>query len=51
MKSTGAGARGGRGSDIDASSRRLSPLGRLQGAQAVTTFSQVESPPLERGTT
>ncbi len=51
MKSTGAGARGGRGSDIDASSSRRSPLRRLHGAQAVTTFSQTESPPLERGIT
>ena len=51
MKSTGAGARGGRGSDIDTSSSRRSPLRRLHGAHAVTTFSQTESPPFERGIT
>ena len=51
MKSTGAGMCGVRGSDIDASSSVLSPLRRLQGAHAVTTFSHTESPPRERGTT
>ena len=51
MKSTGAGARGGRGSDIETSSSSRSPLRRLHGAQAVTTFSQTESPPFDRGIT
>ena len=51
MKSTGAGARGVRERFMRASSSRRSPLARLQGAQAVTTFSHVESPPRERGTT
>src|SRR5437763_16566227 len=30
---------------------KRSPLRRLQGAQEATMFSQVETPPLERGTT
>ena len=51
MKSTGAGARGGRGSDIATSSSSRSPLRRLHGAHAVTTFSQTESPPFDRGIT
>ena len=48
MKSVGDGGRGDRRSVIDTSSGRRSPLRRLQGAQAVTTFSQPESPPRER---
>ena len=36
---------------IEASSGRRSPFFRLQGAHAVTTFSQTESPPRERGRT
>jgi hypothetical protein len=51
MKSTGAGGRGVRFIVIEASSGRRSPFFRLQGAQAVTTFSQTESPPRLRGRT
>ena len=51
MKSTGAGARGGRGSVIATSSSSRSPLRRLHGAHEVTTFSHDESPPFERGIT
>jgi hypothetical protein len=51
MKSTGEGARGGRARFMCVSSSSRSPLRRLQGAQAVTTFSHTESPPRERGTT
>ena len=51
MKRTGAGGRGGRRMVIDTSSGRRSPLRRLHGAHAVTTFSQTESPPRLRGTT
>ena len=51
MKSTGAGGRGGRFRWSPDSSSRRSPLRRLHGAQAVTTFSQIDSPPRERGTT
>ena len=51
MKSTGDGARGGRARCMRVSSSSLSPLRRLHGPQAVTTFSHTESPPRERGTT
>jgi hypothetical protein len=51
MNRTGAGARGGRFRWSPDSSSRRSPLRRLHGAQAVTTFSQIDSPPRERGTT
>src|SRR4051794_41951183 len=51
MKSTGAGARGGLRSGISISCGRRLPLRMLQGAHEVTTFSQTESPPRERGTT
>ena len=51
MNSTGDGARGGRASCMWVSSSRRSPLRRLHGPHAVTTFSQTESPPRERGTT
>ena len=51
MKSAGAGALGIVWSfRPDSSSERL-PLRKLHGAQEVTTFSQVDSPPRERGTT
>ena len=51
MKSTGAGGRGRAGSTIWISCGSRFPLRRLQGAQEVTTFSQLESPPRERGIT
>ena len=51
MKSTGAGGRGRAGSSMCTSCGRRFPLRRLHGAQEVTTFSQVESPPFERGIT
>ena len=51
MKSTGAGCRGRAGSSICTSCGSRFPLRRLQGAHDVTTFSQVESPPFERGIT
>jgi hypothetical protein len=51
MNSTGAGAFGGWTSSIRASSSVRFPFWWLQGAQAVTTFSQTDSPPRERGTT
>jgi len=47
----GAGGRGCVRSSIPACSSVRSPLRRLHGAQAVTTFSQIDSPPFERGTT
>src|SRR5262245_9261390 len=50
MKSVGVGARGEVWSTIPACSIVLSPLRRLHGAQAVTTFSQIDSPPFDRGT-
>ena len=46
MKSTGAGGRGRRRRCRPESSSSRSPLRRLHGAQAVTTFSQIDSPPL-----
>ena len=49
MKSTGAGGRGGRCRCSPESSSSRSPLRRLHGAHAVTTFSQIDSPPFERG--
>ena len=51
MKSTGVGGRGVVRRVMLVSSRRRSPLRWLQGAHEVTTFSQTEVPPLERGTT
>src|SRR5690348_13537715 len=51
MKSTGCGGRGFVWSTIPTCSSVRSPLRRLQGAQAVTTFSQTDSPPFDRGTT
>src|SRR6201998_4898126 len=51
MKSVGVGARGDVRSAIPACSSVLSPLRRLHGAQAVTAFSQIDSPPFDRGTT
>ena len=51
MKSTGAGGRGRAGSTIWISCGSRLPLRRLHGAHEVTTFSQVESPPRERGIT
>ena len=51
MKSTGVGGRGVVRSFMLVSSSRRSPLRWLQGAQDVTTFSQTEVPPRERGTT
>ena len=51
MKRTGDGRVGGRARCIGVSSSRRSPLRRLHGAHAVTTFSHTESPPRERGTT
>ena len=50
MKSTGDGAAGCRFRCIGGSSSRRSPLRRLHGPHAVTTFSQTESPPRLRGT-
>jgi hypothetical protein len=50
MNSVGVGARGDVRSAIPACSSDRSPLRRLQGAQAVTTFSQIDSPPFDRGT-
>ena len=44
-------SRGGVRSSMPACSSVRSPLRRLHGAQAVTTFSQIDSPPFERGTT
>ena len=49
MKSTGAGGRGRRRRCRPESSSSRSPLRRLHGAHAVTTFSQIDSPPFERG--
>jgi hypothetical protein len=49
MKSAGAGGRGRVFSSIPTCSSERSPLRRLHGAQAVTTFSQIDSPPFERG--
>src|SRR5262249_19025409 len=51
MKSAGVGAFGGCRSSMLASTRSLSPLRRLHGAHAVTTFSQIDSPPRLRGMT
>ena len=51
MNSTGAGGRGGWRSSMCTSCGRRLPLRRLHGAQEVTTFSQTDSPPFERGTT
>ena len=51
MKSTGAGGRGGCLRTMCTSCGSRFPLRRLQGAQEVTTFSQTESPPRERGIT
>ena len=51
MKSTGVG---GRGDDVQFHVhlvRQPVPLVELHGAHEVTTFSQTESPPRERGTT
>ena len=51
MKSTGAGGRGWRVQlHRDLLGSRF-PLRRLHGAHEVTTFSQTDSPPRERGTT
>src|SRR5690348_492249 len=50
MNSVGVGARGEVWSTIPACSTVRSPLRRLHGAQAVTTFSQIDSPPFDRGT-
>ena len=51
MKSTGAGGRGAGSSSSTPPRGGGRPCVRLHGAQAVTTFSQTESPPRERGTT
>ena len=51
MKSTGAGGRGGCGSSMCTSCGSRFPLRRLHGEHEVTTFSQTESPPRERGIT
>src|SRR6058998_536975 len=51
MKSTGWGGLGGCFRTIPTCSSERSPLRRLHGPQAVTTFSQIDSPPFERGTT
>ncbi len=51
MNSTGVGGRGGVRSVIDVSSSSRSPLRWLQGAHDVTTFSQTDVPPRERGMT
>src|SRR5204863_6528603 len=51
MKTWGFGVRGFWRSLIPTWRRRRSPLRRLQGAQEATMFSQLDSPPLERGTT
>ena len=51
MNSTGAGGFGEWWSTICTSWGRRLPLRRLQGAHEVTTFSQIDSPPRERGTT
>src|SRR3954447_10481885 len=50
MNSVGVGARGEVRSCIPACSSDRSPLRMLHGGQAVTTFSQIDSPPFERGT-
>ena len=50
-KRAGVGALGFTSRRISISSGRRLPLRRLHGAQEVTTFSQTESPPRERGTT
>jgi hypothetical protein len=50
MKSTGCGGRGITCSSIPTCSSDRSPLRRLHGAQAVTTFSHDDSPPFDRGT-
>jgi len=49
MKSAGAGGRGCVRSSIPTCSSERSPLRKLHGAHAVTTFSQIDSPPFERG--
>src|SRR6185437_2374535 len=51
MNSTGAGGFGRWWSSMLASSSSRFPFLWLQGAHAVTTFSQTDSPPRERGTT
>ena len=51
MKSTGVGGRGVVRSVMLVSSSSRSPLRWLHGAHEVTTFSQTEVPPRERGTT
>ncbi len=51
MKMSDCGIRGARASTMPAWRGEESPLRRLHGAQAATMFSQLESPPFERGTT
>src|SRR4051794_28922059 len=51
MKRTSCGARGGVFSSMPTCSGVRSPFRRLHGAHAVTTFSQIVSPPFDRGTT
>src|SRR4029453_10035935 len=51
MKSTGVGGRGGVRRIMLVSSSSRSPFRWLHGAQDVTTFSQTEVPPRDRGTT
>src|SRR5436305_14745281 len=51
MNTWGLGVRGARRGAMPAWRGSASPLRRLQGAQEVTMLSQLEAPPLERGTT
>src|SRR3970040_2713679 len=51
MKRTGVGVRGVLRSVMLVSSSRRSPLRWLHGAHEVTTFSQTDVPPRDRGTT
>src|SRR5439155_25741324 len=51
MNRTGAGAFGGWTSSMRASSNVRLPLWWLHGAHAVTTFSQIDSPPRDLGIT
>src|ERR1044072_221862 len=50
-KSVGAGGRGGWWRRMPASSSVRLPLRRLHGAHEVTTLSQTDSPPFDRGIT
>src|SRR4051794_12775627 len=51
MKTWGLGVRGAWRRRIPTCRGKALPLRRLQGAQEVTMFSQLETPPLDRGTT